>query len=234
MAVLDLGSGPSWAARELAEIVGPGERVLGLERDRTYLAAAEALNGDNRLPQLSFQQHDLSHPPLALPQAFDLSWCRWVAMFLGDLNPLISQLELALRPGGAALFHEYIHWSSFGLYPHGAALKRFAAAVLNSFEASGGDANVGRRLPSLLAARGFLIEKVRPLASAGGPGSWVAQWLEPFVHVYGRRLQELGLWSATDAREAEAAMADARRDPGSLWVGPTVLELLARRPGTPA
>jgi hypothetical protein len=44
----------------------------------------------------------------------------------------------------------------------------------------------------------------------------------------------MGLWSAAEASEADAAMAAARRDPGSLWVGPTVLELLARRPGTPA
>jgi hypothetical protein len=44
----------------------------------------------------------------------------------------------------------------------------------------------------------------------------------------------MGLWSAAEASEADAAMAAARRDPGSLWVGPTVLELQARRSGTPA
>jgi SAM-dependent methyltransferase len=183
---------------------------------------------------LRFRQHDLQQHPLELEQGFDLAWCRWVAMFLHDLEPLVVQLEQALRPGGVAVFHEYVHWSTFGLYPNGAILQRFAAGVLSSFQASGGDADVNRRLPSLLAARGFLIEEVRPLASMGGPGSWVAQWLEPFVRVYGRRLQDMGLWSAAEASEADAAMAAARRDPGSLWVGPTVLELLARRPGTPA
>ena len=233
-AALDLGCGPGWAARDLAEQVGPSGRVLGLENDVAYLADAKALATTGELAQLSFIRHDLHQAPLALDQAFDLSWCRWVAMFLRDLDPLIAQLELALRPGGVAVVHEYIHWSTFGLYPGGAILQRFAAAVLSSFAASGGVANVNRRLPSLLAARGFLIEEVRPLASVGGPGSWVAQWLEPFVRVYGRRLQAMGLWSAAEASEADAAMAAARRDPGSLWVGPTVLELLARRPGTPA
>jgi hypothetical protein len=50
------------------------------------------------------------------------------------------------------------------------------------------------------------------------------------VSIYGRRLQAMGLWSAAAAAEAEAAMATARRDPGSIWVGPTVLEVVARRP----
>jgi SAM-dependent methyltransferase len=234
MAALDLGSGPGWSALELAELVGPSGRVLGLEKDGTYLAAAQALATDRQLPQLRFRQHDLQQHPLELEQGFDLAWCRWVAMFLQDLEPLVAQLEQALLPGGVAVFHEYVHWSTFGLYPNGAILQHFAAAVLSSFEASGGDANVNRRLPSLLAARGFLIGEVRPLASVGGPGSWVAQWLEPFVRVYGRRLQDMGLWSAAEASEADAAMAAARRDPGSLWVGPTVLELQARRPVTPA
>jgi hypothetical protein len=142
-----------------------------------------------------------------------------VAKLLRDLDPLIDQLELALRPDGIAVFHEYIHWSTFGLHPHGAVLQRFGAAVLTSFEASGGDANVNRRLPSLLAARGFALEALRP-----------PSWLEPFVSIYGRRLQAMGLWSAAAAAEAEAAMATARRDPGSIWVGPTVLEVVARRP----
>jgi SAM-dependent methyltransferase len=229
-AALDLGCGPGWAARDLAEQVGSSGLVLGLENDIAYLAEAKALATASELAQLSFIRHDLHQAPLALDQAFDLSWCRWVAMFLRDLDPLIAQLELALRPGGVALFHEYIHWSTFGLHPHGAILQRFGTAVLTSFEASGGDANVNRRLPSLLAARGFAIEALRPLATAGGPGSWVARWLEPFVSIYGRRLQAMGLWSAAEAAEAEAAMAAARRDPGSLWVGPTVLEVVARRP----
>jgi SAM-dependent methyltransferase len=197
-------------------------------------AAAQALAAASGLRQLSFMRHDLLRPPLALEQAFDLSWCRWVAMFLRDLDPLIHQLELALRPGGVAVFHEYIHWSTFGLHPHGSILRRFGEAVLASFEASGGDANVNRRLPSLLAARGFLIEAVTPLASVGGPDSWVAQWLEPFVRVYGRRLQSLELWSAAEAKQAEVAMVAARHDPGSIWMGPTVLEVIARKPGVTA
>ena len=55
------------------------------------------------------------------------------------------------------------------------------------------------------------------------------QWLQRFVEVYGVRLQELGLWSHSDAAEARAEIAAAADNPGSFWVGPTVLELRASR-----
>ena len=55
------------------------------------------------------------------------------------------------------------------------------------------------------------------------------QWMQRFVEVYGVRLQELGLWSSRDTAEAHREIASAAADPGSFWVGPTVLELRARR-----
>jgi len=228
-AVLDLGCGPGLAAVDLATIVGEKGRVLGLESNAAYLDAARELARERGLQQRTVQRHDLQTEPLAI-EGFSLGWCRWVAMFLADVEPLLDQLDRALRPGGVALFHEYVHWQTFGLHPHGEAMGRFGAACLASFAAAGGDPNVNRVLPSRLAARGYRIEELRPLPAIGGPRSWVADWLEPFVRVYGRRLQQLGLWSAGDAEAVAAEMTAARRDPGSVWVGPTVLEVRALRP----
>ena len=227
--VLDVGSGPGFAGVDLARAVGPQGRVLGLESNAIFREHARQLAREAALPQLEIRAHNLLEAPLEI-SGFDLAWCRWVAMFLADLEPLMAQLEQALRPGGVAVVHEYVHWQTFGLHPHGEALQRFAQVVRHSFQASGGDPNVNRRLPSLLAARGWRIEELRPLPAMGGPASWVADWLEPFVLVYGKRLRQQGLWSDSDAAAVAAELAAARRDPGSVWVGPTVLELRARRP----
>ena len=56
-----------------------------------------------------------------------------------------------------------------------------------------------------------------------------AQWLQRFVAVYAAQLMVQGLWSADDQAEAEAEIAAAQADPGSYWMGPTVLELRATR-----
>jgi hypothetical protein len=63
----------------------------------------------------------------------------------------------------------------------------------------------------------------------GDSRSMAGQWLQRFVEVYGVRLQELGLWSSSDAAEAREEIAAAADDPGSFWVGPTLLEFRASR-----
>jgi len=226
--VLDLGAGPGFAALDLACRVGPTGQVLALEHSPAYVVAGQRLAVEAGLTHLELRQHDLLRDPLPR-EGFDLAWMRWVAMFLADLEPLLTQLPLALRPGGRLVLHEYVQWDSFGLHPHGAAIHRFGQAVQRSFRQAGGDPDVNRRLPSLLAARGFHIDALEPLPVLGREGSLAAQWMQRFVMVYAHQLQAQGLWSAADQAEALAEIEAAAEDPGSFWMGPTVLELRATR-----
>jgi SAM-dependent methyltransferase len=226
--VLDLGAGPGFAALDLACRVGPTGQVLALEHSPAYVAAGRRLAVEAGLTHLELRQHDLLRDPLPR-EGFDLAWMRWVAMFLADLEPLLMQLPLALRPGGRLVLHEYVQWDSFGLHPHGAAIHRFGQAVQRSFRQAGGDPDVNRRLPSLLAARGFRIDALEPLPVLGREGSLAAEWMQRFVMVYAHQLQAQGLWSAADQAVALAEIEAATEDPGSFWMGPTVLELRATR-----
>ena len=231
--VVDVGAGPGFAALDLARLVGPEGRVLGLELSPDYVQSGQSLADANGLHQLELRQHNLLHDPWP-ERHFDLAWCRWVAMFLPDLEPLLHGLEQSLCHGGRLVVHEYVHWDSFGLYPQTEAVARFGKACQASFRQAGGDGDVNRRLPSLLAARGWRIEELRPLPVVGGPGSMAARWLEQFVPVYGPRLEELGLWSRADADEAAEEIDRGARTPGSFWVGPTVLEVRAQWTGSSA
>lgn len=237
--VLDLGAGPGFCALDLARIVGPGGRVLALERSGAYVAAARAAAAQAGFHQLEVQTVDLGGPAATAPQGhsapglgtggFDLAWCRWLAMFLPRLEPLLELVTTSLRPGGVLVAHEYVHWNTFGLHPDGAAIARFRDAAIASFRGAGGDPDVNRRLPSLLAARGFGIEELLPLPVVGRGGDPWARWLERFVTLYGKELIRQGHWSAEEYAAAAAAMARAHLDPGAYWVGPTVLALRARR-----
>lgn len=226
--VIDLGAGPGFVALDLARIVGPTGQVLALEQNPTYVRHGQQLAQDAGLVQLEMRCHDLLRDPLPAG-AFDLVWCRWVAMFLPEVESLLEPLPCSLARGGRVLLHEYVHWDTFGLHPHGLAIARFSRAVQRSFQQAGGDPDISRRLPSLLAARGFVIEDLRPLPVLGRAGEWQARWLEMFVTLYGSKLQGLGLWSLEEAEAARREMAASRTDPGSFWVGPTILEVRARR-----
>ena len=226
--VLDVGSGPGFAAMDLARLVGPSGRVLGLDLSANYVAAGRALPNAEGLAQLELRQCNLLEDGWP-EERFELIWCRWVAMFLPRLEPLLDGLDQCSQPGDQVLIHEYVHWDSFGLHPHGQAIRRFGEACQQSFRQAGGDPDVNRRLPALLSARGWRIEELRPLPVVGRHGSMAAQWLQTFVAVYGTRLQELGCWTSADAAEAQAEISAAADNPGSFWVGPTLLELRARR-----
>ena len=73
------------------------------------------------------------------------------------------------------------------------------------------------------------IDALDPLPVLGRRGSLAAQWMERFVTVYADQLVAQGLWTEADQAQAEAEIAAAATDPGSFWVGPTVLELRATR-----
>lgn len=49
------------------------------------------------------------------------------------------------------------------------------------------------------------------------------------MRIYGAELIRVGLWSHREAALASAEMLEARRQAGSYWMGPTVLELQAIR-----
>ena len=226
--VLDLGAGPGFAAADLANAVGAQGRVLGLERSEVYVASGRRMAEQAGLHQLELRQQDLLKDPWPR-EFFDLVWCRWVAMFLPQLEPLLAGVDQCIQPGGRLLIHEYVHWDTFGLHPHGRAIQRFGRACQSSFREDGGDPDVNRKLPGLLHQRGWQIEHLKPIPVLGDAASMAGQWMERFVLVFGRRLQQLGHWSADDALEAQDEIARAQAEPGCYWVGPTLLEVLARR-----
>ncbi|MCT0223739.1 methyltransferase domain-containing protein [Synechococcus sp. CS-1328] len=234
--VLDLGAGPGFCSVELARAVGAKGRVLALEHSDTYVEHARAAGAAANLAQLEVRHHDLAGDgPLDWGReagSFDLAWCRWLAMFLSRLDPFVALLGQGLKPGGRFVAHEYMHWGTFALHPYGEAVARFGRAVRASFREAGGDEDVNRRLPALLVSRGFRIDDLRPLPVLGRGGDGWSQWMERFVSLYGEELIRQGRWSEADAEEAAAEMAAARSDPGSYWVGPTVLELRATRVGS--
>ena len=151
--VLDLGAGPGFASADLARLVGDQGRVLGLERSEVYVESGRRMAKQAGLHQLELRQQDLLSDPWPA-ESFDLVWCRWVAMFLPQLEPLLTGVDQCVQPGSRWLIHEYLHWDTFGLHPHGRAIQRFGQACQSCFHDEGGDPDVNRKLPGLLHQRG--------------------------------------------------------------------------------
>jgi SAM-dependent methyltransferase len=225
--VLDVGAGPGYASLDLAEIVGRRGRVVALERSRRFLDALAARAAARGLAQLEAVETDVVTGDFGA-HAADAAWCRWPLCFVRDRRAVLRRIRAALRPGGVAVFHEYIDYRGWALTPPCAPHARFVEQVIASWRADGGEPDAGRYLAAELLDTGFRVESTRLHVELLEPGDPLWRWPIAYVEVGSERFVELGLMTAEQARELTAAVRAAEARPETRMITPAVLELIAR------
>ena len=97
--VLDIGTGPGFVARELADAVGAHGRVLAVDTSEPMLALAGRRCAD--VPQVSLQAADATTLP-AENASFDAAVSVQVYEYIADVDAALVELSRVLRPGGRA------------------------------------------------------------------------------------------------------------------------------------
>lgn len=230
--VVDVGAGPGYATVDLAEIVGPTGKVVAVERSVPYADATREACRIRGLRQVEVHELDLMTDDIPAT-GMDAAWCRWVAIFVPSPEELVVRIARTLRPGGVAIFHDYVDYSTFQFVPRNPLMEEFVREVRASWEAGGGDPDVARRLPALLAARGFRLRTAEPRIMCARPGDYVWRWPATFVGINLDRLVELGRVDTAWADAVRASFAATEADPDALMITPLVLELVAERLDTP-
>ena len=234
MRVLDLGCGPGLMLESLVARHGPQLPACGIDCAPRFVEQARARLAARGHPNADLRVHDLMAAPLPpdLHGRFDITWCRWVAMFVRDPAMLVRAVRDALAPGGRAIFHEYVDYRTYALHPHGPRTAEFVRLAAASYLQDGGDADIGRRLPAMLADAGLTVTRLAPIARTARPGEPLWHWPAGFIRTFAPRLVQLGnadqAWA--DALLAEVAEAE-RAGPasGAFFTAPTVLEIVARK-----
>ena len=226
--VMDVGAGPGFAAIDLAQAVGSSGHVTAIERSSRFVSAGEQMISDRGIENVDFVELDLMTDELP-PGEFDATWCRWVTSFVDSPATLVQKLATVLRPGGVAVFHEYADYGSWGYTPTRPLLDEYISRVMESWRSSGGEPDVGTRLPTLLADHDFDVEVVEPRVFCVGPGHPLWGWIHTFVESNLARLVELEQVSEHWADAVHAELMDAANDPASLMITPMVMEIIARR-----
>ena len=169
--LLDVGCGPGYLCRDLAEIVGSSGRVIGVDRSERFASSTAAI-ADN----VSGVVGDAADFTIDAPAHGAI--VRWVLMFLPDPGAVVASVARALAPGGMFAVMEYFDFCSISLHPEGVAFQRIYVAVHELITGAGGDPDIGARMPGLLEAGGFDIVESFPIKRQGPPGSELWQWLE--------------------------------------------------------
>jgi len=219
--VIDVGAGPGFVSADLAALVGPSGKVVALERAPHFL---ESLRGRG-VANVEAHEQDVSEAFTVT--AADASWCRWVLSFLPEPAKTVRHIADALKPGGAAIFHEYVAYDTWRMMPPDPFHERFRGQVEQSWRDSGGEPDVALWLPQWLNEAGFEIVETRVLADIITPADPKWEWPRAFMETGARRLHELGYIKAGEV-EAMARLLD---DPpaGAHMLTPLVAEVIARK-----
>lgn len=224
--ILDVGAGPGYAAMDLAEIVGPTGEVMALERSAKYASVLEAESRQRGLRNVRVQQIDLMEGEIP-EREFDFSWCRWVMCFVSKPELLVRKIAGALRQGGVAIFHEYVDYKTWGFLPPRPFHAKFVELVMKSWRASGGEADIAKELPALLARNGFSVRSMIPHIFAITPKDEMWQWPATFIESGTSRMEELGEIDGPFAAQMRAEFAEAEKETSVAMLTPLVLEIIA-------
>lgn len=226
--VLDVGAGPGFASLDLAELVGPGGEVVAVERSGRFVQTAREMCGRRGFRHV--QVHELDLMTDVLPaRDMDAAWCRWVACFVSSPRRLVESIAAALKPGGVAVFHEYVDYASWRMAPPRPAFAEFVKEVMASWRETGGEPDIAPELIGHLGAAGFVIQEAVPRVFSVRPSDEFWRWPSSFMEVYSGRLLELGRVDRGWVQKVREQFRAAEVDPRTLMITPMVLEIVAVR-----
>ena len=174
--------------------------------------------------------HELDLMTDSLPvSGFDASWCRWVACFVTSPALLLDKIAAVIRPGGVAIFHEYIQYDSLRIATAGPRMREFVRQVEDGWRATGGEPNIAPTVVTLLQERGFAIRDAIPRVFCVRPGDAMWQWPASFIDIHLRHQLELGRIDQAWSDSVRAKFADAEQKSATLLITPMVLEIVAEK-----
>ena len=156
---LDVGCGAIGSLRVLSDWVGPEGEVVGTDVEDKILAAAHAFRDEEALDNVRVLRDDLFDSRLE-PGSFDLVHARFTLAPLGRLREQLETFTRLVRPGGWIALEEPDS-ASWRVNPTAPATDRAIELIVRAFKSSGGDFDIGRKLPALLRSFG-----VKPTVAA--------------------------------------------------------------------
>jgi|HubBroStandDraft_1064217.scaffolds.fasta_scaffold31985_3 SAM-dependent methyltransferase len=226
--VLDVGSGPGYAALDLAELVGPSGRVVAIDKSERFLRALDASRRERGIDNITTYPADLDAGEFPDGVA-DRAWCRWVFSFVKNPRAVLARMAAALAPDGVIVLHEYFDYSTWRAAPRCPELEEFVSAVMASWRANGGEPDIALWLPRWLEELGFELRSTRPIVDVVQPDQLSWTWLASFVKVGRSRLVDLEHLSPDRAEAIWQAFTELQAAPGARMITPGVLEIVARR-----
>ena len=223
--ILDMGCGPGFCSMELAYLVGPEGKVIGVDKSWYFL---DFLEEQSRLHKLGIETvHSDFHDLKIEENSLDGVYSRWALAWSDRPAEVIGNIAEAMKPGAAFVAHEYNDWSTLSTEPEMPALSNAIGQAFRSLKEQAGDIDIGRRLPELFYDAGLEVISIRPMSKMGGPGDLNWFWPKTFFKNYFPRLVEYGFLKEEESQQALEEHDELETMPGAMIFCPHMVELIA-------
>jgi SAM-dependent methyltransferase len=221
---VDLGCGGGHVALDLARRVGPSGHVTGIDLDGELLGLAAKEAATRGLENVTFRVGPVED---FVETGLDLAFSRMLLSHVGDPAAVVRRMTDAVRPGGMVIVED-VHFAGGFTEPACPAYDRWVDWFREAVRRSGGDLDIGPRLPRLLHRAGLGRVGVRVDQAAFLDGDY-------------KQLQQMSMGKtrtavlatgAVSADEYDAAHTELKAftdDPTTLVAGPRMIRAWARR-----
>lgn len=229
--VLDVGCGPGYAAFDLATVVGSSGSVVAVDESPGFVAHAMAQAGARGLRQLHARIGDVQRLGEALQgeAPFDLAWARWVLCFVREPDAVVRGVAAALRPGGRFVVHDYFNYGAMTMAPRRRSHDLAVLATMQSWREQGGDPDVMARVPGMLLAAGFRIDRLQVHQRIARGQDAMFAWPDTWWRTFAPKLVQKGLLAQRDCEQLVSDLQAIRSNPAEFIVCPPVFEIVAER-----
>ncbi|TMF45432.1 MAG: class I SAM-dependent methyltransferase [Chloroflexi bacterium] len=153
MKVLDVGSGPGDVALLLADRVGPGGAVVGVDIDPARLDIARARARVAGYENVSFVAGDING--IELDDDFDAIVGRFILIHLREPGATLRTLARHLRPGGLVAFQDADFSPAAVSIPSSRLSEQLEAWIKGAFRCAGLEMQMGLKLYHLFPEAGM-------------------------------------------------------------------------------
>jgi SAM-dependent methyltransferase len=220
--ILDVGCGPGFGTLDLAQLVGPAGRVVGVDVSAKFLDFFRSRAPSN----VTLERADVQAMTLPASQ-FDGAYARWVMCFLPRPQDVIDRVAAALKPGGTFAIQDYYNYAAIKLAPQSNAFDRVVRAVVQSWRGHDGDPDVGCRFPAMLSRAGLRVTHLQPILRLATPRDPLWQWPHTFFKIFVPSLVEQGLLTADEQHAFERDWQAHCDDPHAFFTSPPMVEVVA-------
>ena len=208
MSCVDVGCGGGDVTLDLARLVGPAGRVVGIDVDAIKLDLARQEAAAAGVAKVEFRHVGIDQWRPA--QEFDVVYSRFLLTHLTDATAAVRTMRQALRPGGIIIIED-VDFAGHFCYPNHPAFSRYVELYTETVLRRGGDPYIGPKLPGMLLDNRFERVDLNVVQPAGIEGD--VKLLNPItMENFADAVLAAGLASRAEVDEIVAGLYESARD----------------------